>query len=131
RFVVRNVTLAVVCGVLIVSVIHGQTPPVSQARPIAVAATRGVDGTLRTFDAQVDQMLRTRDLRVREAMRDADLPGRRHERLDQYHRGVRIIGGDLTRQIASDGTVSVFGMLHSGIDIDTAPRLSADEAGRA
>src|SRR5207247_1002371 len=41
------------------------------------------------------------------------------------------IGGDLTRQIASDGTVSVFGMLHSGIDIDTAPRLSADEAGRA
>jgi thermolysin len=107
---------------------HGQTPTVSQARPIAVAATRDGDGSLRTFDAQVDQMLRTRDLRVREAMRDADLPERRHERLDQYYRGVRIVGGDLTRQLASDGTVSLFGMVHSGIDIDSTPRLTAGEA---
>jgi Zn-dependent metalloprotease len=103
---------------------HAQT----QARPIAVAATRDGDGSLRTFDAQVDQMLRTRDLRVREALRDADLPERRHERLDQYYRGVRIVGGDLTRQLASDGTVSLFGMLHSGIDIDTTPRLTAGAA---
>jgi bacillolysin len=125
---VRTGILAIVCGVLIVSVMQGQTPPVSQARPIAVAATRDGNGTLRTFDAQVDQMLRTRDLRVREAMRDADLPERRHERLDQYYRGVRIIGGDLTRQIAPDGTVSVFGMLHSGLDIDTTPRLTVGEA---
>jgi hypothetical protein len=28
----------------------------------------------------------------------------RHERLDQYHRGVRIVGGDVTRQ-TPDGTV--------------------------
>jgi len=125
---VRTWTLALVCGVLIASALHGQTPAVSQARPIAVAATRGGDGSLRTFDAQVDQMLRTRDLRVREALRDADLPERRHERLDQYYRGVRIVGGDLTRQTAADGTVSVFGMFHSGIDIDTAPRLTAGEA---
>jgi Zn-dependent metalloprotease len=125
---VRTWTLALVCAVLIASVMHGQTPAVPQARPIAVAATRDGDSSLRTFDAQVDQMLRTRDLRVREAMRDADLPERRHERLDQYYRGVRIVGGDLTRQLASDGTVSLFGMVHSGIDIDSTPRLTAGEA---
>ena len=124
----RTWTLALVCGVLIASDMHGQTPAVSQARPIAVAAIRDGDGSLRTFDAQVDQMLRTRDLRVRDAMGDADHPERRHERLDQYYRGVRIFGGDLTRQLAPDGTVSLFGMLHSGMDIDTTPRLTAGEA---
>ena len=125
----RTAFLGVVCGVLIVSVMYGQTPPTSPARAIAVSVTRsGADGALRAVDAQVDQLLRTRDLRVRELMRDAEIPDRRHERLDQYHRGVRIVGGDLTRQIAPDGTVSVFGMLHSGIDLDTTPRLSAEQA---
>src|SRR5262245_54572987 len=95
---------------------------------MAVAATREGGGTFRTLDAQVDQMMRTRDLRMREAMRDADHPDRRHERLDQFYRGVRIVGGDVTRQTAPDGTVSLFGMLHTGIDLDTAPRLTADQA---
>jgi len=125
---VRTVILGVSLGAVIVAVMHGQTPAASQAKPVAVAATRSGDGVLRAMDAQVDLMLRTRDLRVRDVMRDADLADRRHERLDQYYRGVRIEGGDLTRQIASDGTVSVFGMLHTGLDFDTAPALSVDEA---
>ena len=124
----RTGILGVSCGLLLVAVMHGQTPPTSQAKAVAVAATRGADGALRALDAQVDQMLRTRDLRVRDVMRDADVADRRHERLDQYHRGIRIVGGDLTRQIATDGTVSVFGMLHSTIDLNTAPGLSAEEA---
>jgi bacillolysin len=125
---VRTWFLALVCGVLIASVTHGQTSSVSQARPIAVAATRDGDDSFRTVDAQVDRMLRTRDLWIRDAMRDADHPERRHERLDQYYRGIRILGGDLTRQIAPDGTVSLFGMLHGGIDIETTPRLTSEEA---
>jgi bacillolysin len=99
----------------------------NQTHPIAVAATRS-DATLRAVDAQIDQMVRSRDLRVREVMRDADLPDRRHERFEQYYRGVRIAGGDMTRQSAPDGTVSIFGMLHTGLDLDTAPRLSVDAA---
>jgi len=122
------VFLGVSLAALIAAVMHGQTPSASPAKPVAVAATRSGDGALRAMDAQVDLMLRTRDLRVRDVMRDADIADRRHERLDQYFRGVRIEGGDLTRQIASDGTVSVFGMLHSGIDLNTAPGLSAEQA---
>lgn len=99
----------------------------AQGRPVALAATR-TSGELRALDQQIDQMLRTRDLRVREDMRDAMLPGRRHERLDQYHRGVRIVGGDLTRQIAADGTVSLFGVFHQGVDLDTDARLSGEDA---
>src|SRR5262249_55867489 len=43
-------------------------------------------------------------------------------------RGVRIFGGDLTRQTAAGATVSLFGMLHSGIDVDTTPLLTVDAA---
>jgi len=126
---VRIGILAVSGGVVLIAMMHGQAqaPATSLARPTAVAALRG-GADLRAYDAQIDQMLRSRELRVRDTMRDADMPDRRHERLDQYYRGVRIVGGDLRRQIAADGTVSVFGMLHGGLDLDTAPRLTADDA---
>jgi len=100
----------------------------AQGRPMAVAATRATPDDLRTWDAQIDRMIRSRELRVAESPRDALLPERRHERLDQYSRGVRIFGGDITRQLASDGTVSLFGLLHADPQIDVTPRLSADAA---
>ena len=127
KSVLRTAFLAVSCGVLLMGGMRGQAQAPAPARPTAVSATRG-SSELRAVDTQIDQMLRNRDLRVRDVMRDADLPDRYHERLDQYYRGVRIVGGDLRRQIAPDGTVSVFGMLHGGIEMDTAPRLSAEEA---
>lgn len=100
----------------------------AQARPNAIAATAASPGELRAWDQQVDQMIRSRDLRVRAVERDAFVSGRSHERLDQYYRGVRIEGGDLTRQTADTGTVSMFGTLHTGIDLDVNPRLSQVEA---
>lgn len=105
-------------------------PAVAQAqgRPTALAATRASTSELRAVDQQIDQFVRSGDLRVREEMRDPLLPDRRHERFDQYHHGVRIVGGDLTRQLAPDGTVSVFGMFHQGLELDTTPRLSVSEA---
>jgi thermolysin len=73
-------------------------------------------------------MIRDHALVVRDVQRDPLLTDRVHERLDQYLRGVRIIGGDLTRQTARDGTVSMFGTLHTDLTLDLTPRLSSDEA---
>ena len=56
------------------------------------------------------------------------MPDRLHQRLDQYYHGVRIAGGDLTRQLANDGTVSLFGVIHTGIDLSVSPKLSANDA---
>src|SRR5258706_683205 len=100
----------------------------AQGRPNALAATRADTDALRAVDAQVDALLRTGALRLRGAERDAMLPDRRHERLDQYIRGVRVVGGDLTRQSGTDGTLSVFGLLHTGVDLDTTPALSGERA---
>jgi Zn-dependent metalloprotease len=100
----------------------------AQGKPVALAATRSDGGDLRVWDEQIDRMIRSRDLRVRESVRDTLVPGRIHERFDQYFHGVRIFGGDITRQTDATGTVSTFGMLHTDIDVTTTPRLSVDPA---
>ena len=103
----------------------------AQARPVAVAATGATVDDLRIWDQQVDQMIRSRDLRVRETQGDPIVASREHQRLDQYYRGVRVFGADLTRQLAPNGTVSIFGLIHSGIDLDATPKLSIDDAPQA
>ena len=103
----------------------------AQSRPTALAATRASTTDLRAADQIVDAMIRDHALVVRDAQRDTLMPDRVHERLDQYVRGVRIVGGDLTRQTAPDGTVSVFGTLHTDPGIGLTPTLSNEDAATA
>ena len=100
----------------------------AQGRPVTLAVTRAAADDLRAWDEQVDRLIRGRELQVRESQADALVPDRLHQRLDQYYHGVRIAGGDLTRQLANDGTVSLFGVMHTGIDLSVSPKLSANDA---
>ena len=100
----------------------------AQGRPVVLAVTRATADDMRAWDGQVDQMIRSRDLRVRETQTDGLLPDRQHQRLEQYYHGVRIAGGDLTRQLANDGAVSIFGTMHTAIDLSVTPNLSTDGA---
>jgi len=100
----------------------------AQGRPTALAVSRADVDALRAVDAQIDASIRSGTLRLRAIERDAMLPERQAERLDQYIRGVRVAGGDLTRQSGPDGTVSVFGLLHTDVDIDVTPALSTEGA---
>jgi Zn-dependent metalloprotease len=99
-----------------------------QGHPSALVATRSTIDALRAADAAVDSMIRDRSLIVRTVERDELMPDRVHERFDQYFHGVRIVGGDLTRQLSTDGTVSVFGTVHTDLTLDTTPALSSDDA---
>ena len=67
-------------------------------------------------------------MRLRTSNNDTLIPDRRHERYDQFYRGLRIVGGDLTRQTAIDGTVSMLGMLHSGLTLGITPAFSVADA---
>jgi Zn-dependent metalloprotease len=100
----------------------------AQGHPTTLTATRASGADLRAADQVVETMIRDRTLVVRDVQRDTLLPDRTHERLDQYLRGVRIVGGDLTRQSAPDGAVSVFGTLHTDLALDLTPRLSNEDA---
>ena len=66
-------------------------------------------------------------------LRDPDatislVAGRTHERYDQFHRGVRVFGGDVAEQLDGGQVVSAFGNVYEGIDIDTSPAIDADRA---
>ncbi len=96
------------------------------AGPLRVAATEGVD--LRAWDGYVDRLAHAGALRLVRTREDTLIPGRVHDRFDQYHRGVRVFGAAIARQVDALGTLSIFGTLHEAIDVDPTPRLTPAEA---
>jgi bacillolysin len=112
-------------GIALLASGRSEEPLRAQVRPTTVSATTFAE--LRAWDPQVDRMIRDGDLRVRRTDDDPLLPGRAHDRLDQFHDGVRVVGGDIARQTRDGVTVSIFGTIHPGIDIDVTPALSADD----
>jgi thermolysin len=104
------------------------TPARAQARGrITFAARSAID--LRDWGQQLDSMARSGELRTRQQRADPLVAGRTHERADQYYRGVRVFGGNVSRQYESSGLlVSAFGTVYDDIAIDPAPALDAAEA---
>ncbi len=94
--------------------------------PNAIAAT-DVD-SIRTWDARLDRLIREGVLAVDTRVEDTLLPGRTHERLQQYVDGIPVLGGDLTRQTDHGVTTSLFGTLHLEIVIETTPTIAGESA---
>ncbi len=59
----------------------------------------------------VDLMLRSGELELGSIQRDGVFPGRTHERLNQYHLGVRVFGGQLVWQKEAGRVLSITGKL--------------------
>ena len=83
---------------------------------------------VREWEGRVERLAASGDLTVRLTRDDTMIPGRRHERLAQLHRGVPVFGGELVRQSDAAGTLSVFGTLYEGIDVGVTPRLRPADA---
>jgi len=122
--VLRVFLPAVVLASLICFGLTGH-PLRAQTRSRTVSATSFAD--LRSWDATVDGMKRDDRLRLRRTIDDTVMPGRVHERFEQFHQGVRVYGGDIARQTDHGLTVSIFGTLYEGIDLDVRPALSIDD----
>ena len=120
-------------GAAVVGMLAGlpAVPVHAQARGDILTLTAGGVSTvseLRAADAIVDRLRRDRSLRLAASADDPLVPGRTHERLRQYHDGIPIFGAEVTRQAARGVTVSVFGTLHLGVEVETTPALSAADA---
>lgn len=99
--------------------------PAAGLAAIAASSTSAV----RQWDSLTQSMLRSGELRIRQVRDDTLIAGRVNDRADQYHRGVRVFGGDVSRQMDAQGVVlSVYGNLYSGIDISVDPKLTGDQA---
>ena len=99
-----------------------------QPRVTMLAITPDSISELRDVDQRVSAMARRGELRRRRVYEDALLPDREHERLDQYHRGVRVWGADVVRQWRGGQVVSTFGTMYEGVDVETSPAIDEDAA---
>jgi bacillolysin len=98
------------------------------AGPRAQAVAAAQPGELREWEGRIARMVASGELAVRWERADTILPGRRHVRLAQMHRGVPVEGGELVQQTAGPETVSVFGTLYPDVAVDTRPVITADQA---
>ena len=114
-------------GIALMATEHDATAQELDIISIAAGQSLGLDA-LRRWDATVHGMESTGNLVVMSRRSDASQEGRTHEYLAQYHAGIPVHGGGVSRQLDPDGvTVSLFGTLHQGIDVDTTPLLSGAE----
>jgi thermolysin len=117
-------SFVVALGVLTVA----QRPDQEDRGVARLLAASGRD--LRDWDDRLAAMERTHDLRLRTTQVDTLVPGRSHERLDQYYKGVPVFGGEAVRETDGQITRSVTASLYSGIDVDTNPALSPADAAK-
>ena len=121
--------LAVTLTVAGLVTVAGQEPASRLALNIVAMSTTTDVSELRLLDAQVDALVRADALVLASQQPDVSLSGRVHETFQQYHAGVPVYGGGISRQLANTRlTVSIFGTIHQGIDLDMTPQLAQHEA---
>ena len=122
--------LAGATAVTMIAVLTSSTAQLQNRDSVLTLAAGGLSSLseLREADSLVDRLGRDGVLRLAARERDPQVPGRIHDRLRQYHDGVPIFGAEVTRQTARGVTVSLFGTLHFGVEVETTPALSTDEA---
>ncbi len=94
----------------------------------AVAVTSQDRALLRSWDATVDSLRRNGVLTLVRSRADTVLRGRTHERFQQYINGLRIVGGEVTRQTAGGVTTSMFGSLFDVTGLPDQPQIPEERA---
>jgi thermolysin len=115
-----------------VAIALGFMPGILFAQPLAPARTlwASTSAEVPAMAQAVESLLRRGELVPVRAQRDGQIRGRVHERMNQYHEGVRVFGGQLVWQKDGERVLSVTGKLYEGIDVETEPSISAEEAAR-
>ncbi len=125
----RAVARAVAVATLAVCAAVMPASQAQQPRITALSIAPDTVAELRQSDDVIDRLSRAGELRRRRVQEDTLLPDREHERFDQFHHGVRVWGGDVVRQLRTDGrVVSTFGTVYEGIDLVPSPRIDEEAA---
>ena len=127
RLLRTGTAAACIAGGLAIS--FSPAPAAQTPAPARASIAASAISSVRQWDSLTQSMLRSGELRIRQVRDDTLIAGRVNDRADQYYRGVRVFGGDVSRQMDAQGVVlSVYGNLYSGVDINVDPKLTADEA---
>ena len=91
----------------------------------AIEATEG--RALSEWDGRVAQMIHRGELKLREDEPSED-GTHRNQWYQQLHKGVRVEGGDVWRELTDGKTTALEGTVFSGITVDPVPKLTRAEA---
>ena len=105
--------------------------PATDPRPRLSAVTATSRAAISEWDQKIGALTGRGELRTRSRVDDTMLAGRTHTRFEQLYKGVPVWGGEIVRQDDAAGTLTVFGNLYEGIDLETRPALSEAAARRA
>lgn len=119
-----SVAFAVVAALAILTVSVGTAPSPPPGDRFSVTSGRA----LRDRSETADVMERTRELRLRDVQEDTLVAGRRHERLDQYFKGVRVFGGEVVRETDGKIVLAMTGTLHAPVAVNTTATLEPEDA---
>ena len=78
-------------------------------------------------DALIEKMIDSGDLSLEATHGDIQIPGRQHEGFVQVFRGIPVYGANISRQTDRGATVSIFGSIYTGIDVDPNPIFSVSD----
>jgi len=123
----RSTTAAAVCAALATIVLCVPGTRAQGRRPNPAINPASVT-ELRAQEDRITRMMRRGDLRLRMSLPDRLVAGRRIERADQHHRGVRVFGGDVVRQMARGQVISIFGTIYEDITVDPDPLIAEADA---
>ena len=124
----RRLTPAIAVTLVIVAWHSFQTDRAAHAQIRAQTVAPNTPADVRDWDNTANRMLRSNELRVRQERADTLVPLRTVEQLDQYYLGVRVWGGNISRQLDGASAVSVFGVLYTGLVLDVTPALTQTQA---
>jgi thermolysin len=112
---------ALVWAVTILPAPHAQT----REAVTTLRATEATPGELRQVVDDVRRLERDGAMRVATATDDLLRPGHRHERLQQYHLGLKVVGGSIVRQTANGVVTSLLGQVYRATADSATPGLTA------
>ena len=112
------------------------SPPPSHAQEIALQASdnretfMAITGSadLPRLQTLVDTLAAAGDLRLVSSQQDRYVAGLVHDTFQQFHQGVRVLGGTVSRQHDGSGPGAVIGTMYRDIDVNVAPSISTADA---
>lgn len=114
----------VVTGQWVVSLVEAQT--ISGVTRVSVGGWSD-PFDVKKADALLEKMIDSGELSLEATHGDTQIPERKHEGFVQVFRGIPVYGGNISRQTDRGATVSIFGSIYSGIDVNPNPIFSVSD----
>ena len=107
---------------------HAQDRPLPALENLQTFVATADSADLPRLQALVDTLAGAGDLRLVSSQQDRYVAGRVHDTFQQFHQGVPVLGGSVSRQRNGAEPGSVIGTMYRDIDVDVTPSVSAADA---